>query len=201
MDDLPLELEALRAAVKQGARFAFLPFWGHTAAGGALRAACLSQWYPAPFKVGGERYATAEHWMMACKARLFGDAAALEALRLAPLPSEAKALGRSVRGFDAARWSSVAFDFVVQGSAAKFSSTPELRAFLLATAPAILVEASPRDTLWGIGLGPKNPAAHKPLRWRGRNLLGFALTRARQLLAAEEGGGEAGLSTTGPVRG
>ena len=37
----------------------------------------LSQWFEAPFTIEGVTYPTAEHWMMAEKARLFGDGEAL----------------------------------------------------------------------------------------------------------------------------
>jgi ribA/ribD-fused uncharacterized protein len=179
-----MSLDALRAAVKRGQVFSYLPFFGHTAPpDGMLTRSCLSQWWPAPFVVGDQRYATAEHFMMASKARTFGDPEHLRAILEAKTPADAKKLGRAVRGFDAARWSAVAFDCVVQGSVAKFSSTPQLRAFLASTGEAILVEASPRDTIWGIGLGPTNPAVHDPAKWRGKNQLGFALTRARWLLS------------------
>lgn len=185
MRDLPNTLEALRAAVQRGEVFNYLPFYGHTAAvDEPLTRSCLSQWWRAPFEINGVRYATAEHFMMASKARTFGDLEHLQAILEAPTPAEAKQLGRAVRNFDATRWQAVAFDFVVQGSVAKFSSTPQLRAFLASTGEAILVEAAPRDTIWGIGLGPNNPLVNDPSKWRGRNQLGFALTQARALLSA-----------------
>jgi len=55
---------------------------------------------------------------------------------------------------------------------------------LIATGDRVLVEASPRDTIWGIGMGASNPDAKDPTKWRGRNLLGFALMEARASLAA-----------------
>jgi ribA/ribD-fused uncharacterized protein len=120
--------------------------------------------------------------MMAAKARLFGDEEMLAKILTADSPAAAKKLGRQVRGFDDARWKTARFELVVKGNVAKFSSTPELKRHLLDTGDAILVEASPRDTIWGIGLSKSSPVAKTPSKWRGLNLLGFALVQARELL-------------------
>jgi hypothetical protein len=53
--------------------------------------------------VDGRRYLSAEHFMMAARARLFGAAELAERIRLAPNPGAAKALGRQVAGFDERR--------------------------------------------------------------------------------------------------
>lgn len=80
--------EALIRAVREGARIKYLHFWGHRPRpDGRIGASCLSQWWPAPFTVGGVAYATAEHWMMAAKARLFEDAAAERAVLAAAHPA------------------------------------------------------------------------------------------------------------------
>lgn len=184
MSTLPSDLDALRARVAAGEAFRYLCFWGHRGrADGAPSAACFSQWFPAPFAVDGVRYATAEHWMMAEKARLFGDAAALTNVLAHDDPAKAKAAGRGVRDFDEARWVDRRFDIVVAGNRAKFEAHPPLRAFLLATGDRVLVEASPVDPVWGIGLAADDPAAADPARWRGLNLLGFALMAVREALA------------------
>jgi hypothetical protein len=143
---------------------------------------CLSQWYPAPFDVDGQQYPTAEHFMMAEKARLFGDEGARQQILASGSPGAAQALGRRVRGFDDRIWGEHRVDIVARGSVAKFSQHPDLRSFLVATGDKVLVEASPRDRIWGIGLGPDDPAAHDPLAWRGLNLLGFALMSARDAI-------------------
>ena len=120
--------------------------------------------------------------MMAAKARLFGDGETLAKILAQEDPSKVKALGREVKGFVDAQWASARFDAVTAGSIAKFSSSPELRAYLLSTGESVLVEAAPRDRIWGIGLGRENPLVREPSRWRGQNLLGFALMRARAAL-------------------
>lgn len=186
--------ESLAAHLAAGNAVEFLFFWGHTPRSeGAVDAACLSQWFPRAFAQGGIDYASAEHFMMAEKARLFRDAEALESILKAPTPADAKALGRKVRGYDDAAWGAARFDAVVRGNLAKFGQHPDLRAFLLATGERVLVEASPRDTIWGIGLGAQNPDASSPQRWRGRNLLGFALMAVRdQLRRADADAARAG---------
>ncbi|WP_245703570.1 NADAR family protein [Streptomyces lushanensis] len=161
----------------------YVCFWGHTPRrDGALDASCLSQWWPSPFTVAGVEYATAEHWMMAAKARLFGDEEAERAAVGAVNPALAKKAGRLVRDFDQAVWERERFGIVVAGSVHKFGQDAGLRAFLLGTGERILVEASPMDRIWGIGLASDDERARDPARWRGLNLLGFALMEARERL-------------------
>jgi ribA/ribD-fused uncharacterized protein len=182
---LPLDLKELRARIREGQRFTYLPFYGHTAEPGRITNAVYSQFYLAEFTLRGERFRWAEQWMMAEKARLFGDQEALAAILAANQPLDCKRIGRSVRGYDDERWKTVRFDLVVKGNIAKFGQNAELRDHLLASGDAILVEAAPRDQIWGIGYGRDNPAVHDPLRWRGRNLLGFALVKVRGILRGE----------------
>ncbi|MFG2644620.1 NADAR family protein [Streptomyces sp. NPDC048370] len=177
------QIETLTQQVRQGDRVKFLPFWGHRPRpDGQLSASCLSQWWESPFEVEGVRYATAEHWMMAAKARLFGDPEAERAALSSRTPAEAKKAGRLVRGFDETVWERERFAVVVEGSVHKFASDEALRAFLIGTGDRVLVEASPLDRVWGIGLAADDPRATDPSRWRGLNLLGFALMEARQRL-------------------
>ncbi|MEU7420929.1 NADAR family protein [Streptomyces antibioticus] len=177
------DTESLVAEVRSGARVKYLLFWGHRPLpDGRLGPSCLSQWWPSPFVVDGVTYATAEHWMMAEKARLFGDAEAERLALAAGHPSQAKKAGRLVRGFDDTVWERERFRIVVEGSVHKFASNPGLRSFLLSTGERVLVEASPVDRVWGIGLAADDEAALDPQRWRGPNLLGFALMEARRRL-------------------
>jgi ribA/ribD-fused uncharacterized protein len=176
-------LARLRAAEAAGQPLDLLPFWGHKPTrSGAIGTGCLSQWWPVVFAVDGVSYPSAEHWMMAEKARLFSDADGLAAVLRAGSPGAAKAAGRKVRGFDEDRWTAARYDIVVAGNLAKFGQHPDLRDFLLATGRKILVEASPYDRIWGIGMAATNPDAARPSRWRGLNLLGFALMQVRERL-------------------
>jgi ribA/ribD-fused uncharacterized protein len=175
--------EELVRFLDEGGSVDFLFFWGHTPKTDGVDASCLSQWFPRAFVIDGARYATAEHFMMAEKARLFRDAEALPKILEAKTPAEAKALGRAVRDFDPDAWERARFEAVVRGNVAKFGQNEDFGSFLRSTKQKVLVEASPRDRIWGIGMGSANPDARIPARWRGRNLLGFALMAAREALA------------------
>ncbi|WP_406185133.1 NADAR family protein [Streptomyces sp. NBC_01006] len=180
------KIDKLIEQVSRGERVKYLPFWGHRPRpDGTLGPSCMSQWWPSPFTVGDVRYDTAEHWMMAGKARLFGDAEAERAALEARTPAEAKKAGRLVRGFDEETWARERFALVVEGSVHKFASGPRLRAYLLSTGDRVLVEASPMDRIWGIGLAADDERALDPSRWRGLNLLGFALMEARDRLRTD----------------
>jgi ribA/ribD-fused uncharacterized protein len=182
----PSNVEELVEQIDAGWQPKFAFFSGHTPSRpDVLGAECLSQWYPAPFTVDDVRYATAEHFMMAAKARLFGDDASARAILGAKTPAEAKKLGRSVAGFDDEAWVAARSDVVFRASMAKFSQDPALRAFLVGTGARVLVEASPTDRIWGIGLAAADERARDPRRWNGLNLLGFALMRARAELVAD----------------
>ncbi len=174
----------LKKAYEAGETFKFLFFWGH-AADGHINEACLSQWWKCAFQVEGVEYSCAEQFMMAEKARMFGDEAMLAEIMKASHPKEMKGYGRAVSGFDKEAWDSACYGIVKRGNLAKFSQNPELLEFLLTTKNRILVEASPRDRIWGIGMGKANPDAQCPLKWRGTNLLGFALTEVRDQLLME----------------
>ncbi|WP_083646887.1 NADAR family protein [Kitasatospora sp. CB01950] len=176
--------EQLVAAIASGSRPKYLHFWGHRPQpDGQIGSGSLSQWWPSPFTVDGVEYATAEHWMMAGKARLFGDEESVPRILRARTPAEAKKLGRLVDGFDQDAWEAHRFELVVAGSVAKFGQDERLRDYLLRTGSRVLVEASPLDRIWGIGLAADDERANSPSQWRGLNLLGFALMEARARLA------------------
>lgn len=181
------DIDGLKAAISGGFEPKYVFFWGHTGRGyGPIGAECLSQWYPAPFTDQGRIYPTAEHWMMVGKAELFGDDDIAHKLMQSHDPGQAKALGRQVRGFDEAVWAAHRVERVVQGNRLKFEQNIELRQFLVRTGSKVLVEASPNDRIWGIGLAADDERARTPSQWRGENLLGFALMRVRGLLCGDE---------------
>jgi ribA/ribD-fused uncharacterized protein len=172
-------IEGLRARFNAGEKLKYVFFWGHQPSQEGVTSSCLSQWYEASFEVEGRRYPTAEHFMMAEKAALFHDEEIRALVFAAPNPGAAKALGRKVRGFDGAVWRQHRFAIVVGANHAKFAQNPPLQDFLIKTGSRILVEASPVDPVWGTGLSKDDPAAADPNRWRGLNLLGFALMQVR----------------------
>ena len=178
-------VEDLRRAIDRGETPKYLFFWGHQPnADGSVGKGCFSQWFEASFDAGSHRYATAEHFMMAEKARMFGDSATRDRILSCRTPAEAKKLGRSVQGFDDAVWAQARFEIVVCANEAKFSQNRALRDYLLTTGDRVLVEASPVDRIWGIGLAADDERALDPRAWCGLNLLGFALMEVRARLAS-----------------
>lgn len=158
----------------------FLFFWGHQPSrDGSIIKTCMSQWWHAPFEENGIIYKTAEHYMMAGKARLFNDEATLERILEKDSPKDVKDLGRQIQHFDTNLWDSKKFEIVRQANYLKFSQNKELMSFLFQTGNKVLVEASPVDRIWGIGLAEDHPDAKNPLKWKGENLLGFALMEVR----------------------
>jgi ribA/ribD-fused uncharacterized protein len=141
-----------------------------------------SQWFRSAFRVDGVEYTCCEQYMMAEKARVFGDVANLDRILATTSPKAQKELGRAIRGFDEATWKSVCRGIVYAGNLAKFQQNVELGAKLLATGELTIVEASSVDTIWGIGLAADHPDAAKPAAWRGTNWLGKALMQVRGTL-------------------
>ncbi|TCD63920.1 hypothetical protein EIP91_004767 [Steccherinum ochraceum] len=159
----------------------------------------LSQWYHSPFTtrihLPGEAeprtealtFNTAEHYMMACKALLFDDLDVFNQILAEPSDmARIKALGREVKNFVDEVWNKHREEIVLNGSLAKFSEegNKELRDRLLGTGEKVLVEASPRDRVWGVGYGEKRALEVKD-RW-GLNLLGIALMKTRETLRVEK---------------
>jgi ribA/ribD-fused uncharacterized protein len=181
----PRTVEELLRALDEGATAKYLLFWGHQPnSDGSVGKGCFSQWFEASFEIDGQRYLTAEHFMMAEKARLFGDGQTRSRVLACRSPAQAKTLGRAVQGFDDVIWEQARVDIVVRANQAKFSQNASLRDYLLATGDRVLVEASPMDRIWGIGLAATDAQALDPRTWRGLNLLGFALMEVRARLAA-----------------
>jgi len=148
-----------------------------------IHSGCLSQWWLSAF-VDEEaiRYTSAEQYMMYRKAILFNDAAIAKEILARTNPFMIKNLGRRIANFNATIWDNAKFDIVVKANQLKFAQNTELFIFLLLTQDKILVEASPVDCVWGIGLDEHNPDRFYPDRWKGENLLGKALMQARELL-------------------
>ena len=176
-------IDWLTSQIKQGSPVEYLFFWGHTQKQeGVIDKSCFSQWYPSAFTMAGITYKTAEHWMMAKKASLFDDSEALAAILATEKPGGAKAVGREVKNFDAARWGALAYSIVTEGNLHKFSQHELLKTYLLKTGNKIIAEAGPSDAVWGIGMARDAKEAAHPSKWRGTNLLGFALMEVRDAL-------------------
>ena len=145
----------------------------------------FSNWEPSPFVLDKVKYGCAEQYFMAEKARLFNDAESERLIMATNEPGVQKKLGRKVKGFDLVRWHSVARGVMFRASMAKYTQNPDLLTALLATAGTTLVEASPYDTIWGIGLAADDPRARSRSTWLGKNWLGETLTKVRDQLMKE----------------
>ena len=182
MQNMKYSVETIKQIACANPQVQFVYFWGHTPAKNGVTSTCLSQWYDTAFEVAGVKYHTAEQYMMAQKALLFNDAEVYDEIMAADNPRDYKKLGRKIRNFDGKVWDMKKYEIVVEGNKAKFSQNDELKEFLLSTGDAILVEASPYDRIWGIGLYPAQAAKGTVDQWRGLNLLGCALMEVRDWL-------------------
>ncbi|MCU0444612.1 MAG: NADAR family protein [Microscillaceae bacterium] len=179
-------LQWLIEAYEQGEKLKYVFFWGHQpSADGSVTASCFSQWWQSAFSVEGIEYKTAEHWMMAGKAKIFGDEEIRQKIIATKTPAEAKKLGRAVKNFDPQIWDEHKYELVKQGNIYKFGQHADLKSFLLNTKDRILVETSPVDKIWGIGMAKTHIHIENPTLWKGQNLLGFALMEARDELSKQ----------------
>lgn len=143
----------------------------------------MSQWYSSEFSEDNVIYKTAEHYMMAQKAKLFRDDYYFNKIIEEDNPANVKKFGRKIAGFDPEKWNENKYDIVKNGNLLKFSQNSELKNLLTEnTRNAILVEASPYDRIWGIGLEEKDKRCLSVNEWQGENLLGFALMEVRDVL-------------------
>lgn len=158
-------------------------FWGHQPnKDGTIGKSCLSQWWPCQFEKEEIKYSSAEQWMMAEKARAFLDTETLSEILKSETPKEAKDLGRQVTNFSEDVWRLKSYSIVLEGNLLKFVQNPALRDYLISTGESILVEASPYDKIWGIGMKQDDDGIEDPKNWKGQNLLGFALMEVRDIL-------------------
>ncbi len=147
--------------------FAF--FWGGT----------MSQWCPSTFIVDGVEFCTCEQYMMYKKALMFHDYEIASKVMKTTKPKEQKALGREVSNFDKDVWEKYCREIVYDANVAKFTQNPDMMDELMFTVGKTLVEASPYDSIWGIGLAGDDPLAQDRSTWKGTNWLGEAIQRVR----------------------
>lgn len=142
----------------------------------------FSNWYKSPFTIDNRTFVTSEHWMMFKKAKLFNDYVSAKQVLETKDPSKAKKIGRKVANFDHRVWDVCKKEIVLYGILEKFKQNPDIRQVLFASYPYKIVEASPYDTIWGIGMGFDDPNITNESKWKGENLLGEILTEVRELL-------------------
>lgn len=177
------DVDWLLQSIEQGKDLEYLFFWGHRPSkDGKIGPSCLSQWWPSSFSVAGVTYKSAEHWMMASKARMFKDDEMLERILKASSAAKAEKLGRLIYNVDEVFWAEQRYELAKEGAYHKFVQAPKLKAYLLSTGDKILAESSPLDNTWGIGITRDHKNAPYPGLWPGKGLLGFALMEVRDLI-------------------
>lgn len=155
-------------------------FWGHTEHGSKVTKACLSNFYPCEFEFNGKTFHFSEQCFMWQKAMLFNDFEVAEQILNETDVRKIKALGRKVKDFDNELWDKHKEDFMYNACYAKFSQNDKLKEFLLSTGNCEIIEASPVDSIWGIGFS-SDKAMENIDKW-GQNLLGKTLMKVREEL-------------------
>lgn len=140
----------------------------------------FSQWHIAPMTIDGIKFNCAEQFMMYHKAMVFNDATSAKLIMNVSYPGTQKALGRLISNFNTKKWHTVAREIVYRGNEEKFAQNFKCLQALMRTEGKMLVEASPADCIWGIGIGIDNPDRNDPKKWRGTNWLGTILTELRE---------------------
>ena len=143
----------------------------------------LSNWYPCTFYADGIQYSSVEQYMMYHKALCFHDHDIANQILSTDDVAKIKSLGRLVRNYDENHWNGVRQIVVYNGLYAKFSQCAELRKELIDTNHAVLAECAVQDRIWGIGLSMHDPNRFDRSKWRGQNLLGYALMMVRTKVA------------------
>ena len=142
----------------------------------------LSNWYPSTFSINGIRYSSMEQYMMYSKAVCFKDDKIAKQILATEDCAKIKAFGRNVTGYDENMWNGVRQIIVYEGLKAKFSQNTDLKRQLVDTGDAVLAECAVRDQIWGIGLSMGDPNRFERSKWKGNNLLGYALMLVREQL-------------------
>lgn len=130
-----------------------------------------------------------EQYMMFQKASLFKDDRIKQKIIQEHNPKNIKKLGREVKNFNNKTWNQYKEFIVYQGNLLKFSFNEHLKEKLLNTGNKVLIETSPFDAVYGIGLDYYGRNLNKQQfdlfnvdDWKGSNLLGFALMQVRDEL-------------------
>jgi len=141
----------------------------------------IAQWNMQSFiDEDGVIYNCAEQYMMAKKALLFNDFGSFVKIMGSTSPSEQQKIGRIVNNYNQVIWDNKKEDIVYNGNILKFTQNENLFDILVSTQNSILVEASPYDKVWGVGLAADNQLILNEKNWRGLNLLGKALMKVRE---------------------
>ncbi|MBP9739456.1 MAG: NADAR family protein [Chitinophagaceae bacterium] len=147
---------------------------------------CFNECFVAPFTIDGTTYNTLTHWIMAQKAALFYDYTTMEKIIQTKQAAHAKLLACYIKNFDEEVWLAHAYSIVVKGNLHKFKKHYHLQRKLLNTQQNVIVAVTAQDNIWGNGLAYFSKELSNPLKWKGSNLLGYALMDVRDILQAQQ---------------
>lgn len=173
------DFKDLQKDYMKGKKLDFLFFFGHTNDKENVTKSCLSQWYISNFKESIYNFNCMEKYMMYCKADLFNDEKIKKEILENSSPKTIKELGRKVQSFNENIWNKIKYSIVLHGNYYKFTQNESLMRFILSTKNKVLAEASPYDKVWGIKMSADDENVNNPTKWKGENLLGFALMEVR----------------------
>ena len=142
----------------------------------------LSNWYLSKFTIDNVTFSSMEQYMMYRKAVCFHDESVAAQILATEDVAEIKALGRVVSNYDESLWNGIRQIVVYEGLLAKFMQNNELKEKIRVTGNAVLAECAVKDRIWGIGLSMKDPDRFDKTKWKGQNLLGYALMMVRESL-------------------
>lgn len=142
----------------------------------------LSNWYPSSFTSDQISFSSMEQFMMYRKAICFCDNETAAQILKTDDVVHIKELGRSVSEYNDNYWNGVRQITIYEGLLAKFTQNQKLKEQLKATGDAILAECAVKDCIWGIGLSMNDPNRLDQTKWKGQNLLGYALMMVRYRL-------------------
>lgn len=142
----------------------------------------LSNWYLSKFAINGTVFSSMEQYMMYKKAVWFHAKEIADKILMTDDVAEIKALGRLVANYNDNYWNGVRQIIVFEGLLAKFSQNEDLKSQLKTTGDTVLAECAVKDRIWGIGLSMKDPDRFEIDKWKGQNLLGYALMMVREQL-------------------
>lgn len=144
----------------------------------------LSNMYPAPFTINGDKFNCAEQYIAVQKSCLFGDAQLTQKILREQNPYEQKRLSKKVQNFDKAQWEAQAPDLILPGIVQKFSENLHCKQFLLNTGSRVIAEASPDDNFWGTGCSLYSADLWDSSKWSGKNMMGKVLSLARKKISS-----------------
>lgn len=142
----------------------------------------LSNWYLSDFTVDGIAFSSMEQYMMYQKAIVFDDKEIAKDILSTSDVAVIKAFGRKVSNYDDTVWNGARQIIIYRGLLEKFCQNTELAELLLSTGDAVLAECAVNDRIWGIGLNMRDNDRFDIKKWKGQNLLGFALMEVRKCL-------------------